>query len=154
MKPPPMSAEQFLATYAAPVRQLALAARERILAVVPEATERVRPGWKLIGYNAPAYFAFIAPQQDHVRIGFEWGVLLSDPAGLLQGSGSQVRYVHLHTRSDLRSRALPELLRTAAALRPPRASRSLSSIFGVVLLLISAWKPDTAPQAMVMNRNG
>jgi hypothetical protein len=33
-------------------------------------------------------------------------------------------------------------------------SRSLSIIFGVVPELISAWKPDTAPQAMVMNRNG
>ena len=33
-------------------------------------------------------------------------------------------------------------------------SRSLSSILGVVPDEISAWKPDTAPQAMVMNRNG
>ncbi|MNR44547.1 hypothetical protein D3C85_1633040 [compost metagenome] len=31
---------------------------------------------------------------------------------------------------------------------------SLSSSFGVVPEEISAWKPDTAPQAMVMNRNG
>ncbi|MNZ92252.1 hypothetical protein D3C78_1112720 [compost metagenome] len=28
------------------------------------------------------------------------------------------------------------------------------SSFGVVPEEISAWKPDTAPQAMVMNRNG
>ncbi|MCY1177889.1 hypothetical protein D9M73_182150 [compost metagenome] len=28
------------------------------------------------------------------------------------------------------------------------------SSFGVVPEAISAWKPDTAPQAMVMNRNG
>ncbi|MNI73769.1 hypothetical protein D3C73_1297990 [compost metagenome] len=31
---------------------------------------------------------------------------------------------------------------------------SLASSFGVVPEEISAWKPDTAPQAMVMNRNG
>ena len=31
---------------------------------------------------------------------------------------------------------------------------SFSSIFGVVPDEISAWKPDTAPQAMVMKRNG
>ena len=31
---------------------------------------------------------------------------------------------------------------------------SFSIIFGVVPEAISAWKPDTAPQAMVMNRNG
>ncbi len=32
--------------------------------------------------------------------------------------------------------------------------RSLASSFGVVPDAISAWKPDTAPHAMVMNRNG
>ena len=31
---------------------------------------------------------------------------------------------------------------------------SFSSIFGVVPEAISAWKPDSAPQAIVMNRNG
>ena len=31
---------------------------------------------------------------------------------------------------------------------------SRSTIFGVVPEEISEWKPDTAPQAMVMNRNG
>ncbi|CKT49907.1 Uncharacterised protein [Mycobacterium tuberculosis] len=35
-----------------------------------------------------------------------------------------------------------------------RAWRSLSSILGVVPEEMSAWKPETAPQAMVMNRNG
>ena len=35
-----------------------------------------------------------------------------------------------------------------------RAWRSFSIIFGVVPDEISAWKPDTAPHAMVMNRNG
>ena len=31
---------------------------------------------------------------------------------------------------------------------------SFSNIFGVVPEEISAWKPETAPQAMVINRNG
>ena len=35
-----------------------------------------------------------------------------------------------------------------------RMLRSLSSILGVVPDEISAWKPETAPQAIVMNRNG
>ncbi|MNP52885.1 hypothetical protein D3C76_1473070 [compost metagenome] len=30
----------------------------------------------------------------------------------------------------------------------------MASILGVVPEAISAWKPDTAPQAMVINRNG
>jgi hypothetical protein len=35
-----------------------------------------------------------------------------------------------------------------------RASASVAISFGVVPEEIRAWKPDTAPQAMVMNRNG
>jgi len=77
------------------------------------------PGWGLIGYNAPAYFAFIAPGRDDVRIGFEWGVMLSDPDRLLEGRGSQVRYVTIRSVRVLQSRALAELLRSAAAIRPP-----------------------------------
>ena len=45
----------------------------------------------LIGYNAPAYFAYILPAEDHIRIGFEWGALLPDPADLLGGNAKQVR---------------------------------------------------------------
>ena len=41
---------------------------------------------------------------------------------------------------------------------PPNPIRrmcdSFSTILGVVPEEISEWKPDTAPQAMVMNRNG
>ena len=35
-----------------------------------------------------------------------------------------------------------------------RTCSSFSTIFGVVPEEIRAWKPDTAPQAMVMNRKG
>jgi hypothetical protein len=35
-----------------------------------------------------------------------------------------------------------------------RMCDSLSTIFGVVPDEISAWKPDTEPQAIVMNRKG
>ena len=45
-----------------------------------------------------------------------------------------------------------------SASMPPKPIRrmcdSFSIIFGVVPDEISEWKPETAPQAMVMNRNG
>jgi hypothetical protein len=101
------------------VRRLAEGARKRILEVVPNATEKLRPGWGLIGYNAPAYFAFIVAAPGQVRIGFEWGVMLPDPKGVLEGDGSQVRYFAIRTAAALRSPALAALLRAAAAIRPP-----------------------------------
>ena len=119
MKRSEVSVEDFLGELPPPLRRLAEAARKRILATVPHATERVRPGWRLIGYNAPAYFAFISCDADHVRIGFEWGIMLTNHAGLLEGTGSQVRYVPLRSVRDVNRRELRTLLLSAAAIVPP-----------------------------------
>lgn len=113
------SIDDLLAVCEPRVRRLAEGARKRILEVVPNATEKLRPGWGLIGYNAPAYFAFIVAAPDRVRIGFEWGVMLPDPKGVLEGDGSQVRYFTVRTAAALRSSVLAALLRAAAAIRPP-----------------------------------
>ena len=116
------SIDELLAMSDPAVRRLANDARKRIMSVVPHATERLRAGWGLIGYNAPAYFAFIVPDEDAVRIGFEWGVALPDPTGLLESDGKQVRYVTVREAQDLRLPALAELLIAAAAI-PPQAHR-------------------------------
>lgn len=124
------SVEELLDRCAPPVRRLVQAARRRVLSAVPGATERLRAGWGLLGYDAPRYFAFVAPMPDHVRIGFERGVLLRDPAGLLEGQGVQVRHVVVRRASELRDPALTALLREAAGVRrsprprdPPRPKR-------------------------------
>jgi hypothetical protein len=96
-------------------RKLVEAARRRIRLVVPTAVERLRPGWGLIGYNAPGYFAFVVPGPGDVRIGFERGVSLPEPAALLEGQGRQIRYVTIPSAARLRSAALAELLRVAAS---------------------------------------
>ena len=116
------SIDELLAVCSPEVRRLTHEARSRIKSVIPHATERLRAGWGLIGYNAPAYFAFVVPAEDRVRIGFEWGADLPDPSGLLEGKGKQVRYVTVRTAKDLDTRALADLL-TAAAAMPPRPRR-------------------------------
>lgn len=116
---PAREIDDFLCACTPRARRLVEAARRRIRRVVPAAVEKLRPGWGLIGYNAPAYFTFIAPARDTVRIGFEWGVMLPDPARLLEGTGSQVRYVTIRSTRDLASPALGALFITAAAVRPP-----------------------------------
>lgn len=110
----PATIDELLAGLDPGRRRLVEGARRRIRTVVPEAVERLRPGWGLIGYNAPGYFAFIVPAPGDVRIGFERGVGLPDPEGLLEGDGKQVRYVVIRRLADLRSPALAELLRVAA----------------------------------------
>ncbi len=109
------SIDELLLVCGPEARELAEAARRRIREVVPDATERLRAGWGLIGYNAPAYFAFIVPDEEHIRIGFEWGVALPDPSRLLEGDAKQVRYVTVRSMNDLRRPALADLLAAAAA---------------------------------------
>lgn len=109
------SVEDLLARCTPRVRRLVQAARRAVLGAVPGATERLRAGWGILGYDAPRFFAFVVPQPDHVRIGFERGVLLRDPAGLLEGYGTQVRHVAIRAALDLRRPGLRALLRQAAA---------------------------------------
>lgn len=93
--------EAFLEAFPEGVRRQAEILRGIVRRAVPAAVERVRPGWRLIGYDVPlarrrAYFAYIAPESEHVHLGFEHGVLMSDPEGLLEGEHlglRKVRYV-------------------------------------------------------------
>ena len=48
--------DTFLKGYAPPVREIAVRTREAILAVLPGATEKVYPGWKVIQYGAGAAY--------------------------------------------------------------------------------------------------
>jgi hypothetical protein len=111
--------EQFLASFPPEVQALAERLRALVRQAVPDSVEAVYPGWKLIGYRRPVqggsvYFGYVAPQIDRAMLGFEYGVLLEDRHGLLEGSGSQVRYVSARLPGDLRMRALLRLIRQAA----------------------------------------
>ena len=86
-------------------RELAEAARRRFLEVVPDATVRLRPGWGLIGYNAPAYFAFIVPHEEQVR--YVTIRSMEDPGRLaLAVEGVQVHRV-LHGAAPVEVRPRP-----------------------------------------------
>ena len=64
--PEPIPPDLFLSGYSPEIRDLADRLRSVVHEAVPEAIERVRTGWRLIGYDVPAgrrtrYFAFVAP---------------------------------------------------------------------------------------------
>jgi len=66
--------------------------RRVVLDAVPEAIERVRPGWRLIGYDLPntrhgSFFAWIWPEPEHVHLGFPRGIAMHDPDGVMRGNG-------------------------------------------------------------------
>jgi hypothetical protein len=117
--------EEILAAHTPDVVALVERLRHLTRATVPEAVEKAYPHWHGIGYTHPqvGYFCAIFPEQNQVKLGFEFGVLLPDPAGLLTGSGKQVRYVLFRQPDEMQEAAIEALLRAACALPPSRQAR-------------------------------
>jgi len=99
---PPEEIESFLASYPLAVARHAHVLRELMKRTVPTAVERLRPGWRLVGYDLPltshgTYFAWIWPEGEHVHFGFEVGTLMNDPDGVLRGAHLRLKKVRYFT---------------------------------------------------------
>ena len=132
-----MPPEALLAGYPPPMRAIAERLRAVVRRAVPDAIERVRPGWRLIGYDVPngprrlSYFCYVAPEAEHVHLGFEYGVFTSDPDGVLTGRGvtQKVRWLTFRPGDAIDNRQLVELVRGGARL----ALASRAERLGLVL---------------------
>ena len=116
--------ELFLVGYPPAIRDLAERLREVVHEAVPDAIERVRTGWRLIGYDVPVgrrtrYFAFVAPEPEPVHLGFEHGVWMAVPDGILRGAHldlRKVRFVTYEPGDAIPTDALVRYTREAAEL--------------------------------------
>ena len=119
---PSLTPEKLLERYPPGIQALTGQLRRLVMAAVPEASEYVNAGWCAIAYRHPdaGYFCGLFPFADHVKLLFEHGVELDDPAGLLEGDGRQVRYIAMRKLADTRKRGIKPLLIAAVALRGGR----------------------------------
>ncbi len=62
---------------------------------------------------ADAAFAYVNAFKAHVNVGFFRGAELSDPNGLLEGTGKFMRHVKLRPEGDIDATALLKLINTA-----------------------------------------
>ena len=110
--PSATTVEELLSGFPPEIRELTLRARQLVIEQVPGAEERVYPGWRGIGYRdgQAGYFCGIFPQSDHVRLLFERGRELTDADRLLEGNGTQTRYVTLRAEASLPAAGIRELL--------------------------------------------
>ena len=128
--------EALLDDFPPPMRAIAERLREVVRMAVPDAIERVRVGWRLIGYDLPlgrkrAYFAFVAPETEPVHLGFEHGWAMRDPNRLLEGAGitKQVRWLKFFDADDIDVERYVELIREAARVAAmPRSERELRAL--------------------------
>jgi hypothetical protein len=113
---------EFLALYPQPIAANAQRLRDLVCEAVPSAVERVRRGWRLIGYDLPitrhgTYFAWVWPEQEHVHVGWQVGTLMADPRGLLRGAHlklKKVRYLTYGPRDRIAPRVVLDFTRDAA----------------------------------------
>ena len=70
------------------------------------------------------HYAYIAVQSAHVNLGFYHGASLTDRAGLLEGTGKELRHVKLRSVSAAQRPAVIALLRQAIADRKRRAAQA------------------------------
>ncbi|OGO34522.1 MAG: hypothetical protein A2W35_05850 [Chloroflexi bacterium RBG_16_57_11] len=120
-----LTPEHILTGHTPEVRELSETLRKLVKAEVPEAIEVAYPSWHGIGYHHPicGYFCAIFPVTDYVKLGFEYGILLPDPEGLLTGDGKQVRYVNIWQRAEIREKAIAGLIQGALSLPPERDAK-------------------------------
>lgn len=117
----PLPVEAFLESYPPPIRQAAERLRRLVFQVEPDAIERVRVGWRIIGYDVAVgrrtrYFAWIGPEPKHVHIGFQHGVLMADPNRRLRGAHlrlKNVRYLTFTSADQIDDREVVDFVREA-----------------------------------------
>jgi hypothetical protein len=114
----------FLADYPVPLAAHARRLHELVMRAVPSALARIRPGWRLIGYDLPitrhgTYFAWVWPEPDHahVHVGWQVGTLMADPRGLLRGAHlklKKVRYLTYGPHDRIVAKPVIDFTRDAA----------------------------------------
>jgi len=130
--------EALLEDFPAPMQAIAQRLRDVVTQAIPEALERVRPGWRLIGYDLPigkrlVYFAFVLPEDVHVHLGFGHGWAMRDPHRMLHGAGitKRVRWLTFVAGDEIDAERCVELVREAARVAAmTRGERELQSMDG------------------------
>jgi hypothetical protein len=120
MRPPHRDYLRLIAQYPEPIRKLALAARKLILEEAPKASELIYEVYTIAAHftftgKAGDAFVFTTTHAKWVNLGFNFGSLLPDPFGLLQGEGKWIRHVRVSSTADLEASGVRELVRAAIA---------------------------------------
>jgi hypothetical protein len=95
--------DQFLGTRDDTVRALALASRDLVLEVFPDAIETAEGNDLGYGFDSgyKGLVFTISLTRASVNLGVYGGASLEDPAGLLEGTGKVHRHVKIRDESDL-----------------------------------------------------
>ena len=97
------------------LKSLAEELRRLVKKAAPESSETVNP-WGIPTFDSHGPFCLLMVGKNHVTFGFSRGTSLTDSAGLLEGTGKNLRHVKLKTVQQVRDPNLRKLIEEAAAL--------------------------------------
>lgn len=99
----------------AKMKRMAGEVRQLVKKTVPGSREAINP-WGIPVFDFHGPFSLLMVGKNHITLGFTRGTSLSDPGGLLEGTGKNLRHVKVTEAEQLRDANLRHLLREAAAL--------------------------------------
>lgn len=108
--------EEILAEHSATVVELVRRLRELVKQTDPQLVEDPKKGWNNITYRKKGVVCAISPHKAHVNLHFYRGASLSDPVGLLEGTGKALRHVKVTKSEDIQGDKIAQLVRAAVQL--------------------------------------
>ena len=131
-----MTVSEFLESYPGNLSEIAEYLRDMVRSTFPAVIEKMIIGWKVIGYRLPyenksMYFCCIAPQkkENDVLLGFEYGIAMRDPKKIMEGKGTQVRFVRMRKRDQHSEEDLIWLIEEAARVAIDFRSSNYASVY-------------------------
>ena len=126
----------FLAPFESRITELALATRKLVLEEAPDSTELIYDAYNVVatGYGFTGRpsdcFIHIAVYAKWVNLGFHRGSELSDPKGVLQGTGRLIRHIRISKPEDLAAPAVRAFVKQAIerAKRPAKDAPKVKSV--------------------------
>ena len=108
------STDSWLAGLAPPLRQIAESLRHLIIQACPSLTESIK--WGNPVYEQDGKVCYLAAGKGYISLGFFNGAALSDPEGIIEGTGKRMRHVKFRELSEISQARLASWLRQAVEL--------------------------------------
>ncbi len=118
--------DDFLSQYDEHIFKNAIALRNVIIANLPNIIEQVDIPARMIAYcygqKYTELICAIIPSKKGLKLGFNWGIELSDPDHLLEGKGKISKYVEIRSEEQIKSKAIENLFKSVIRIYKQKVS--------------------------------
>jgi hypothetical protein len=103
--------DKYLSPFTNDIRTLVNDLRDKILKLESDLDEVIK--WNNLIYEKNGMVCAIVAHKDHVNLEFAHGTELSDPDGMLEGTGKKMRHVKIRSSEVIESGKLTNLIKEA-----------------------------------------